>query len=169
MLQNTAIPLLLRSKKTFKHGLGESTVRLFKKKYLEELKRAKEKTSRRSFRSEKDCCQGSWQASFAWRVWQWYTGDIKAYRKAGTHVNVPVVLTAAERVIIAKNRSLLLKYGGHTELNRPWAVSILQWIGFVQRRGSTQTKVSDQQIIRTKYTYLSQISEMVKAHKIPPE
>lgn len=68
MLQNTAMPLLLRSKKTFKHGLGESTVRLFKKKYLEELKRAKEKTSRRSFRSEKDCCQGSWQASFAWRV-----------------------------------------------------------------------------------------------------
>lgn len=51
---------------------------------------------------------------------------IKAYRKAGTHVNVPVVLAAAERVIIAKNRSLLLKYGGHTELNRPWAVSILQ-------------------------------------------
>ena len=79
---------------------------------------------------------------------------IKALGKAGTPVNVPVVLAAAEGVIIAKNRSLLLKYGGHIELNRPWTVSILRRMGFVQRRGSTQTKanLSDQQILRMKYT-----------------
>lgn len=72
---------------------------------------------------------------------------------------------------MAKNRSLLSKFGGHIEMNRPWAVSILQRMGFVQRRGSTQTKasLSDTQILRLKYTYLSQISEMAKAHRIPPE
>ena len=44
-------------------------------------------------------------------------------------------------------------------------------MGFVQRRGSTQTKaqLSDQQISRMKQTYLTQVSGMVKAHKIPPE
>ena len=47
---------------------------------------------------------------------------IKALRKAGTIVNVPVVLA----VITARNRCALLKYGGHIELGRPWAVSILR-------------------------------------------
>ena len=61
---------------------------------------------------------------------------IKALRKAGTPVSVPV-LAAAEGVITARNRSALLKYGGHIELGRPWAVSILRRMGFVQRGGST--------------------------------
>ena len=94
---------------------------------------------------------------------------IKALRKAGTPVSVPVVLAAAEGVITARNRAVLLKYGGHIELGRPWAVSILRRMGFVQRRGSTQTKakLSDQQISRMKQTYLTQVRGMVKAHKIP--
>ena len=49
-------------------------------------------------------------------------GDVQAYlrdlRKAGTPVSVPIVLAAAEGVITANNRSLLLKYGGHIELSR---------------------------------------------------
>ena len=44
-------------------------------------------------------------------------------------------------------------------------------MGFVQRRGSTQTKakLSDEQISKLKHTYLSQITGMIKAHKIPSE
>ena len=57
---------------------------------------------------------------------------IKALRKAGTPVSVPVVLAAAEGVLTARNRSALLKYGGHIELGRPWAVFILRRMGFVQ-------------------------------------
>ena len=69
------------------------------------------------------------------------------------------------------NRSLLSKFGGHIELSRTWAVSILRRMGYVQRRGSTQTKakLSDEQISKLKHTYLAQISGMVKAHNIPPE
>lgn len=57
---------------------------------------------------------------------------IKALRKAGTPVSVPVVLAASEGVITARNRSALLKYSGHIELGRPWAVSILWRMGFVR-------------------------------------
>ena len=39
----------------------------FKKKYLEELKRAKEK-KKTVPEVKNDCCHDSWQASFAWRV-----------------------------------------------------------------------------------------------------
>ena len=44
-------------------------------------------------------------------------------------------------------------------------------MGFVQRRGSTQTKakLSDQQVSQMKHTYPSQVSGIVKVHKIPPE
>ena len=44
-------------------------------------------------------------------------------------------------------------------------------MGFVQRRGSTQTKatLSDQQVSQMKHTYLSQVSGMVTVHKILPE
>ena len=70
-----------------------------------------------------------------------------------------------------KNWSLLLKYGGHIELNRLWKVSSCEEWVFVQRRGFTQMKasLSDQQILHLKFTYLLQISEMAKAHKIPPK
>ena len=98
---------------------------------------------------------------------------IKTIRKAGTPVSVPVVLAAAEGVILVttRNRYALLKYGGHIELGRPWAISILQRMGSVQRRGSTQTKakLSDQQVSQMKHTYLTQVSGMVKVHKIPSE
>lgn len=94
-----------------------------------------------------------------------------ALRKAGTPVSAPIVLAAAEGIIAAHNRSLLSKFGGHIQLNQTWAVSILRRMGFVQRRGSTQTKskLSDEQISKLKHTYLSQISGMVKAHNIPSE
>ena len=44
-------------------------------------------------------------------------------------------------------------------------------MGFVQRRGSTQTKaeLSDEQISKLKHTYLSQIEGMIKVHNIPSE
>ena len=44
-------------------------------------------------------------------------------------------------------------------------------MSFVQQRGSIETKakLSDQQISRMKKTYLTQVSGMVKAHKIPPD
>ena len=67
---------------------------------------------------------------------------VKALRKAGTPVSVPVMLAAAEGVIMANNPSLLSKYGGHIQPNCRWAVSMLRRMGFVQRRGSTQTKAS---------------------------
>ena len=57
---------------------------------------------------------------------------IKVLRKAGTPVSVPVVLAVAEGVITARNRSALLKYGGHIKLGRQWALSILRRMCFVQ-------------------------------------
>ena len=50
---------------------------------------------------------------------------LKGLWMAGTPINVSVILAAAEDIMSAINRSLLLKYGGHIELNQTWAVSHL--------------------------------------------
>ena len=105
-------------------GLGESTVRLFKKRYLEELKRAKNSVPVGEVPVVKEISVKTRGRPLLVREFdsnvQMY---IKALRNAGTPVSVPVVLAAAEGVITARNRSALLKYGGHIELGRPWAVS----------------------------------------------
>ena len=156
----------------FERRLGESTVRLFKKKYLEELKRAKKNTPAGEVPEvKKIAVKTRGRPLLLGELDSDVQQYVKALRKAGTPVSVPVMLAAAEGVIMANNRSLLSKYVGHIQLNRPWAVSMLCRMGFVQRRGSTQTKasLSDQQILHLKFTYLSQISKTAKAHKIPPE
>ena len=51
---------------------------------------------------------------------------IKALRKAGTPVNVNIVLAAVEGVVTAVDRTLLKKNGGTIELKRPWAQSLMR-------------------------------------------
>ena len=51
---------------------------------------------------------------------------IKVLRKAGTPMNVNIVLAAAEGVVTAVDKTLLEKNGGTIELKRPWAQSLMQ-------------------------------------------
>ena len=145
--EHSNIATVKKFKADFEHGLGESTVRSFKKKYLEELKKSKERIS---------------------------DGEVPRVTEITTKPRgSPLLLGKFDgdvQIVTAKNQNLLLKYGGHIELNRPWAVSLLQRMGFVRRLGSTQTKaiLSCEQISKSKHTYLTQVIGMVKAHDIPP-
>ena len=95
--------------------LGESTVRLFKKQYQADLKKvgpgeeitqlAKKKRGRPLTLRDLDD-----------KVQQY----IKALRKAGTPVNSRVILAAAEGIVKATDRTLLLENGGHIKLTLDW-------------------------------------------------
>ena len=150
--------------------LGESTVRLFKKRYIEELNNAKrsgatvpEVKSIDSRKRGRPLTLGDVDTKV-----QAY---IKALRKAGTPVNVNIILAAAEGVVTAVDRTLVKKNGGTIELKRPWAQSLMRRMKFVKRRGSTQAKVklSDADIAKHRKSYLLQIKGMVEAHKVPPQ
>ena len=43
---------------------------------------------------------------------------LKALRRAGTPVSVPLILAGATGLVIAKYRTLLKEHGGHIELQR---------------------------------------------------
>ena len=149
--------------------LGESTVRLFKKRYIEEFKEVKHSGATvpevRSIASRK-------------RGRPLTLGDVdtkvQAYikaLKAGTPVNMNIVLAAAEGVVTAVDRTLLKKNGGNIELKRPWAQSLMRRMKFVKRRGSMQAKAKlcDADITKLRKSYLLQIKGMVDAHKIPSQ
>ena len=93
-------------KSNFEQGVGESTVRLFKKRYLEELKRAKNSVPVGDIPVVKEI---SVKTRGRPLLLGEFDSDVKMYikalRKAGTPVSVPVVLAAAEGVITARNMS----------------------------------------------------------------
>ena len=149
---------------------GESTIRLFKKRYIEELKKVKHSGATvpevRSIASRKrgrPLTLGDMDTKV-----QAY---IKALRKAGTPVNMNIILAAADGVVTAVDRTLLKRNEGTIELKYPWAQPLMQRMKFVKRQGSTQAKakLSDADIDKLRKSYLLQIKGMVDAHKIPSQ
>ena len=61
---------------------------------------------------------------------------IKGLRKAGSVVNTSLVVAAAEGLLLCRNRSLLVQFGGSIKLNKPWAKSLLIKMGFVKRKAT---------------------------------
>ena len=94
-----------------------------------------------------------------------------ALRKSGTPVNTPVVLAVAEGIVMARDRTLLVEYGGHIKLKKSWAVSLMQHMNFVKRRGSTKAKTSlpENVFSQVRHKFLSQIAKMAHDNKIPPQ
>ena len=74
------------------------------------------------------------QAFGAWRltVDQEVQKYIRALRAAGTAISVPLVLAAAQGIIEAKDRTLLVENGGSINLTRSWGNSLMQRMGFVR-------------------------------------
>ena len=92
-------------KDDFDGGLGESTVRAFKKRYLEELKKAtKENLPGEVPKVTKIANKRRGRPLLLGDVDKEVQTYIRALRKAGTPISAPVVLAAAEGIITAHNR-----------------------------------------------------------------
>ena len=59
---------------------------------------------------------------------------ILALKEAGNPINTDVVLAAAESIISATDKSVLVENGGKLALTRGWAVSLLQRTGLVAKK-----------------------------------
>ena len=112
---------------------GESTVRSFKQKYLSLVASGKSTVT-----SIPTKCMGRPSALgyFDQEVQKY----IMALRAAGTAISSPLVVAAAQAIIEAKDRTLLVENGGSIHLTRSWASSLMQRMGFVKRATTTQAK-----------------------------
>ena len=73
--------------------------------------------------------------------------------------------------MMARDRTLLVEYGGHIKLKNSWAISLMQRMNFVKHRGSTKAKTSlpENVFSQVRHKFLSQIAKMAHDTKIPPQ
>ena len=141
------------------HDVGESTVRLFKKKYCEEVQRHripgtefKEVTSLPERKRGRKVMLG-----------EQLDGKVQAYiealRGAGTPIGSNIVMAAAEGIVRAYDRTLLVDHGGTIAMTKTWALSLLGRMGYVKRKATTKATLgmSDAQFEGVKARYLKQI------------
>ena len=81
-----------------------------------------------------------------------------------------IVMAAARGLLLASNRNILAEYGGHVRINRPWAQSLLERMGYVKRKATTsKSKYSLADFEQVKKQFLKEVTETVLMEEIPPE
>ena len=65
---------------------------------------------------------------------------IKSVRDSGGVVNSAIVRAAAKEIVLSHDRSLLFENGGHIELTKSWAKSLLKRMNMVKSKGTTSKK-----------------------------
>ena len=156
-------------KSTYQH-LGESTVRFFKKRYLDGLAEKRKNGEMHPAVAEipvKKQGRPLLLGDLDVQVQQY----IRSLRSAGAPVSTQIVQAAAEGIVTSKDRTLLAEYGGNITLSRGWALSLLQRMGFVKRKAATEKKqqLSESEFLCRKSAFLKSIGSLVHAHNIPPD
>ena len=163
--ENSNASALKKFKGTFP-DFGESTVRLFKRKYLEAVKQRKAQgdssciTSIPSKRKGRPLTLGDLNIKV-----QQYD---RTLRQAGTPVGTAVIIASAKGIVMSVYCTLLGQNGGHIQLTKAWTQSLMHRMGLVKRKTSTQkSKMRDEKFQNLKSTFLTQVGFFAKAHSIP--
>ena len=95
---------------------------------------------------------------------------LKKVREGGGAVTARIVMAAARGILLKCDRSKLVEFGGHVELNRQWAHSLLKRMKFVQRKATTaKSKGSDANFVDQKKSFLADVVATVTMEEIPPD
>ena len=88
-------------------------------------------------------------------------------RAASGVVNTTVVMGAAEGIISYGDASKLSSHGGHVNICKSWAQSLLRRMRFVKRKCSTSGKISMAQFDECKEIFLADVAAEVLINDIP--
>ncbi len=151
------------------HDVGESTVRSFKKKYLEEVK--KRQVSGTAFNDVKRLPgrKRGRKVMLGEQLDGRIQNYVKALRNAGTPIGSSVIMAAATGIVNSCDRTLLVEHGGHITFTKSWALSLLGRMGYVKRKATTKSTPgrSGEEFEQLKARYLKEIGGMVKLRDIP--
>ena len=59
---------------------------------------------------------------------------LRKVREGGGVVSVRIAMSAARGILLSRYQSKLVEFGGHLDLNRHWAYSLLSQMKFVKRK-----------------------------------
>ena len=92
---------------------------------------------------------------------------VESLRKVGGVVNTSIVMAAAEKIVAAKNPSLLVVHGGHIEISKGWMKSLFHRMGYVKRKGSNAGKVTVAHFREQQEVFLADIKAEVLMNDFP--
>ena len=95
---------------------------------------------------------------------------LKKVREGGGVISARIAMAAARGIVLTCDRSLLVEFGGHVELSKHWAYSLLHQMKFVQRKVTTaKSKRTNTNFTRLKEQFLQDVVATVEMEEIPPE
>ena len=85
-------------------------------------------------------------------------------------VSARIAMAAARVILLSCDRTKLVEFGGHVELNWHWAYSLLSRMKFVRRKVTTaKSKHSIEGFAQLKETFLDDVVATVEMEEIPPQ
>lgn len=154
--------------------LNESTVRGFKKDYLSHVKSAVKRklidTDSENLETEVLTPKKRGRKLL---LGEELDNNVKRFvssiRKSGEVVNTAIVKAAGRGIVLSVDRSLLRENGGHIEITRAWALSLMNRMELVKRKGTTSNKVLRvDNFDHEKSKFLTKIQTRVTEYGIPP-
>ena len=95
---------------------------------------------------------------------------LKKVRERGGVVSAITAMAPARGILLSCDRSKLVEFEGHVELNRHWAYSLLSRMKFVQRKVTTaKSKHSIADSAELKEAFLNDVVATVQMEEIPAE
>lgn len=154
-----------------KHYVSTSTVLSIKKSYLEEKKcRDREEGDHARQEITKLPSKTRGRPLLLGDIDSKVQAYLKKTRESGGVINSRIVMSVARGLVLYFNPSLLRENGGHVELNRNWALSLLERMHYVKRKGSTaRSKESVSDFMERKSTFLQDVVATVEMKEVPFE
>ena len=94
---------------------------------------------------------------------------IRAVREGGGVIDTAITMAAATAIVRKADRNLLAENGGPITITSNWAKSLLYWMNFVKRRGSSTAKMTVTNFEAVKEQFVLDVNAVVEMEDIPPE
>ena len=129
------------------HELGESTMRLFKKRENPE----DEVTTLPKLRRGRKVILGE-------ELDAKVKNYVQVLRNTGTPIGSSIVMAVGEGMVRAHDRTMLVQHGRHIQITKAWALSLLQRMGFVKHKATAKSTpgLSSEQIEEVKKAKLQE-------------
>ena len=151
----------------FDRSISESTVRRFKAEYLQALARKRE-TKDPTVKMLPTKSQGR-PLLLGKELDESVQEYIKATRVAGGVVNTAIVMAAAVGIASSSDVMKLKSHGGHIDITKSWAKSLLSRMGYTKRKCSNAGKIASANFAEIKRNFLADIQAQVLLNNIPNE
>ena len=165
--ENGIVAALAHFAKDYPDGtLKESTVRGWKKEYLNELEKKKRSGEELLVKSLL-CAKKGRPLVLGSTLDKQVQTYLMATREAGGVVNSEVAIAAAMGIVRKQDSNLLAQNGGHIALTRDWARSLLGRMGYVKRKANTKAKIAVTDFNELKSQFLIDIRTLRDLEEIP--